>query len=134
MKEYFVMSDLSPEQPWEYHDPYSLDVPAHPLYLAREQANTLDMLVTPAPSELQAQLMQAYHEVKSLGIVPVLFIHAESMQTEKTKNMKLFAWNLQQQGRKTLCILPQNGIGDERQKGENPDRGFIISRAFPERK
>jgi thymidine kinase len=134
LKEYVVMSDLSPERPWEYHDPYSLDVPAHPLYLAHEQANTLDMLVTPSPSELQAQLMQAYHEVKALGIAPVLFIHAESMQTEKTKNMKLFAWNLQQQGRKTLCILPQNGIGDERQKGENPDTGFIISRAFPERK
>ncbi len=122
------------EQPWEHHDPYSLDVPKHPRYLAYEQADTLDMLVTPSPSELQKQLLHAYHAVRSQGIAPVLFIHAESMQTEKTKNMTFFARHLLQQGQRTLFILPQNGVGDESQKGDNPDAGFVISRAFPEEK
>ncbi|HVB74469.1 MAG TPA: hypothetical protein VNE38_13020 [Ktedonobacteraceae bacterium] len=125
---------MSLEQPWEQHDPYSLDVPKHPRYLVYEQADALDMLVTPSPPELQKQLMQAYHEVKSQGIAPVLFIHAESMQTEKTKNMKLFAWYMQQQGQRTVFLIPQNGLGDEGQKGETPDTGYIVSRAFPEKK
>lgn len=128
------MPDLSLEQPWEQHDPYSLDLPAHPLYLQHEQANTLDRLVRPSVPELQRQLIQAYHEVKAQNLTPLLLIHAESMQTEKTKNMQFFAWHLQRQGCRTLFILPQNGIGDESQRGETPDAGFIISRAFPERK
>ena len=128
------MPDLLIEQPWEQHDPYSLDVPKHPLYLAHEQANTLDMLVTPSFVELQLQLQRAYYEVRSQGMAPLLFIHAESMQTEKTKNMKLFAWRLQEQGRKILFIIPQNGIGDISQQGENLETGFIISRAFPEKR
>jgi thymidine kinase len=128
------MLDLSLEQPWEQHDPYSLDLPAHPLYLQHEQANTLDQLVRPSVPELQRLLIQAYHEVKAQGLTPLLLIHAESMQTEKTKNMKFFAWHLQRQGCRTLFILPQNGIGDENQRGATPEAGFIISRAFPARK
>lgn len=128
------MPDVSLEQPWEQHDPYSLDVPAHPLYLQHEQAQTLDQLVRPSVPEFQRRLIQAYHEVKAQGLMPLLLIHAESMQTEKTKNMKFFAWHIQHQGRRTLFILPQNGIGDESQQGTTPDAGFIISRAFPERK
>ncbi len=128
------MSDLLLERPWEHHDPYSLDVPKYPLYLVHEQANALDKLVTPSPPELQLQMMHAYNELKSQGIAPLLFIHAESMQTEKTKNMKFFAWRMQQEGLQTVFIIPQNGIGDENQKGENPDIGFVVSRAFPEKK
>lgn len=128
------MPDLSIEYAWERHDPYSLDLPAHALYLAHEQANTLGLLVTPSQPELQRQLLQAYHDVKAQGLTPLLFIHAESMQTEKTKNMVLFAWHLQRQGHTTLFILPQNGVGDESQQGETPDAGFIISRAFPEKR
>lgn len=128
------MSDLSQEQSWETHDPYSLDVPKHPLYLAHEQANTLDRLVTPSFAELQRQLQEACHEVQAQGMAPVLFIHAESMQTEKTRNMKLFAWRQQEQGRKILFIIPQNGIGDINQQGENLETGFIVSRAFPEKR
>src|SRR5579883_832459 len=128
------MSDLSLEQSWEQHDPYSLDLPAHPLYLRHEQANTLDQLVRPSVPELQRRLSQAYHEVKAQGLTPLLLIHAESMQTEKTKNMQFFAWHLQRQGYRTLFILPQHGIGDESQRGSTPEAGFIISRAFPERK
>jgi len=122
------------EQPWEHHDPYSLDVPKHPLYLICEQANTLDMLVTPSLPELQRQLRRAYHAVRSQGITPVFLIHAESMQTEKTKNMTFFAHYLQRQGHPTLFILPQNGVGDESQKGDTPDTGFVISRASLEEK
>lgn len=122
------------EQSWEHHDPYSLDVPKHPRYLAHEQANTLDMLVTPPLPELQRQLMQAYHAVRFQGLTPVFLIHAESMQTEKTKNMAFFARYLRQQGQKTLFILPQNGVGDEDQKGDTPDAGFVISRASLEEK
>lgn len=128
------MSDLFTEHSWEHHDPYSLDVPKHPRYLLHEQADALDMLVTPSPPELQRQMMLAYYEVIALEIAPVLFIHAESMQTEKTKNMKLFAWDLQQQGQRTVFIIPENGIGEEDQKGETPYTGFIVSRAFPEKK
>jgi thymidine kinase len=128
------MSDLASEQPWEQHDPYSLDVPKHPLYLAHEQANTLHMLVTPSFAELQLQLLAAYQEVRAQGMAPLLLIHAESMQTEKTKNMKLFAWRLQEQGQKILFIIPQNGIGDISQQGEDFETGFIVSRAFPERR
>lgn len=128
------MSEPLLELSWEQHDPYSLDIPKHPLYLVHEQANVLDMLVTPSPDELQQQMMQAYHEIKSLNIAPLLFIHAESMQTEKTKNMKLLAWHLQEQGQRILFIIPQNGIGEERQRGATPDTGYIISRAFPDRR
>lgn len=128
------MSDLLAEQVWERHDPYSLDIPKHSLYLLYEQANALEKLVTPAPPDLQRQMIQAYHEVKALGMAPVFCIHAESMQTEKTKNMKLFAWNMQRLGQKTLFIIPQNGIGDARQMGEDPELGFVVSRAFPNRK
>lgn len=129
----YERTDVLLERPWEQHDPYSLDVPKHPRYLACEQANALDMLVTPPPQELQLQMIQAYSEVKSLGIAPVLFIHAESMQTEKTKNMKLFAWYMQKQGGRIAFLIPQNGIGDEN-RGETPDTGFIVSRAFAEKK
>ena len=125
------MSDLLLEQPWEHHDPYSLAIPKHPLYLFHERSDALDMLVTPSPLVLQQALNQAYHEVKSLGIAPLLFLHAESMQTEKTKNMQLFAWHLQKQGLRILFIIPQNGIGEERQQGIRPDQGYILSRAFP---
>jgi thymidine kinase len=128
------MPDLFLEHPWEQHNPYSLDLPPHPLYLQHEQANTLDQLVTPSPPELQRQLLQAYHEAKARHLAPLLLIHAESMQTEKTKNMKFFAWHLQRHGCRTLFLLPQNGIGDESQQGATPEAGFIISRAFPERK
>lgn len=128
------MTDLVVEQTWEQHDPYSLDVPKHPRYLVYEQADALDRLVTPSPSELQHQMLQAYDEVRAQGETPVFCIHAESMQTEKTKNMKLLAWNLQRQGQRTLFILPQNGVGDENQRGETPDSGFVVSRAFPEKK
>jgi thymidine kinase len=128
------MPDLLTERAWESHDPYSLDLPKHALYLLYEQANALDMLVTPSPPVLQQQMIRAYHDVRAQGLAPVLVIHAESMQTEKTKNMKLFAWHLQQESRRVLFVLPQNGIGEEQQKGETPDAGFIISRAFPERK
>jgi thymidine kinase len=125
--------DLLLERPWEQHDPYSLDIPKHPRYLAYEEANALDMLVTPTPQELQMQMRQAYHEVKKLGMAPVLFIHAESMQTEKTKNMKLFAWHMQRQGHQIVFLIPQNGIGDEN-RGETPEAGYIVSRAFAEKK
>lgn len=128
------MPDLLMERPWEQHDPYSLDIPKHSLYLAHEQAKTLDLLVTPSPSDLQRQMLRAYHEIKSQGRAPLLFIHAESMQTEKTKNMQLFAWHLQRQGLRSLFILPQNGVGEESQRGLTPDQGFIISRAFPDRR
>jgi thymidine kinase len=128
------MPNLVFKHPWEDHDPYSLDLPSHSLYLAHEQNDTLDMLVTPTPLDLQRQMISAYHETRAQGLAPVLFIHAESMQTEKTKNMQLFAWHLQRQGQRTLFLLPQNGIGDERQRGESPECGFIISRAFPEKK
>jgi thymidine kinase len=121
------------EQSWEQHDPYSLDVPKHPRYLAYEQANALDMLVRPTPQEFQEDLMRAYCEVKALGMAPVLFIHAESMETEKTKNMKLFAWSLQQRGERVAFLIPQNGIGEEN-RGETPEAGYIVSRAFAEKK
>ncbi|MGH2493821.1 MAG: hypothetical protein ACRDIV_03870 [Ktedonobacteraceae bacterium] len=130
---FYERADLLLERPWEYHDPYSLDVPKHPHYLAYEQVNALHMLVTPTPTELQAQMIRTYHEAKSRGIAPVLFIHAESMQTEKTKNMKLFAWHMQQQGRQIAFLIPQNGIGDEN-RGETPGTGYIVSRAFAEKK
>ena len=129
----YERADLWLERSWEQHDPFSLDVPKHPRYLAYEQANALDLLVTPTPQELQLQMIRAYHEVKSVGIAPVLFIHAESMQTEKTKNMKLFAWYMQKQGGRVAFLIPQNGIGDEN-RGETPDSGFIVSRAFAEKK
>lgn len=128
------MSDLLVEQTWEHHDPYSLTIPKHPRYLFHEQSNALDMLVTPSPLALQQAMMQAYRQVKALGRAPLLFLHAESMQTEKTKNMQLFAWQLQQQGLRVLFVMPQNGIGDEHQRGVRPDQGYILSRAFPERK
>ena len=137
MSEWFPGSydrtDMLFERPWEYHDPYSLDVPKHPRYLACEQANALHTLVTPTPSDLQVQMLQAYYEVRASGRAPVLFIHAESMQTEKTKNMKLFAWHMQQQECQAAFLIPQNGIGDEN-KGETPESGFIVSRAFAARK
>ncbi len=122
------------EQPWELHDPYSLDVPVYARYREHEQANALDLLVTPSPSQLQQQMLCAYDEVRTAGLAPVFCIHAESMQTEKTKNMKLFAWHLQQQGLRVAFMIPQNGIGEESQKGETPESGFIVSRAFPEKK
>jgi thymidine kinase len=128
------VSDLLLEQAWEHHDPYSLAIPKHPLYLFHEQSNALDRLVTPSPPDLQQAMSQAYHEMRALGLAPLLFLHAESMQTEKTKNMQLFAWSLQQQGLRVLFILPQNGVGDEHQRGIGPDQGYILSRAFPERK
>ena len=128
------MSNLLAEQAWEHHDPYSLTIPKHPRYLFHEQNNALDMLVSPSPLVLQQAMMQVYHEVKAMGCAPLLFLHAESMQTEKTKNMQLFAWHLQQQGLRVRFILPQNGIGDEHQQGAKPDQGYILSRAFPERK
>lgn len=128
------MSDLLLEQSWEHHDPYSLTIPKHPRYLFHEQSNALDMLVTPTPLDLQQAMNKAYHEVKLQGFAPLLFLHAESMQTEKTKNMQLFAWNFQRQGLRVRFLMPQNGIGDERQQGERPDQGYILSRAFPEQK
>lgn len=128
------MSDLLLEQSWENHDPYSLTIPKHPLYLFHEQSNALDLLVTPSPSDLQRAMSQAYHEIRSQGLAPLLFLHAESMQTEKTKNMQLFAWHLQRQGQRILFVIPQNGIGEENQQGERPDQGYILSRAFPERR
>ena len=128
------MSNLLAEQAWEQHDPYSLTIPKHPLYLFHEQNNALDMLVTPSPSVLHQAMMQAYQEMQRTGRAPVLFLHAESMQTEKTKNMQLFAWHLQKQGQRILFIIPQNGLGDEQQRGASPDQGYILSRAFPERK
>lgn len=128
------MSDLLLERSWEHHDPYSLAIPKHPLYLWREQNNALDMLVTPSQPDLQRAMHLAYHQIKSQGLAPLLFLHAESMQTEKTKNMQLFAWQLQRQGQRVLFLLPQNGIGDEHQRGARPDQGYILSRAFPERK
>ncbi|HEY1352927.1 MAG TPA: hypothetical protein VGF67_25205, partial [Ktedonobacteraceae bacterium] len=73
------MPDLFLEHLWEQHDPYSVDLPAHPLYLHHEQANTLDQLVTPSLPEFQHQLIQAYHEIKAQRIAPLLLIHAESM-------------------------------------------------------
>lgn len=121
-------------QSWEQHDPYSLDVPVHPVYRQYEQANALDLLVTPSPTELQRQMLCAYGEVRASGLAPVFCIHAESMQTEKTKNMKLFAWQLQRQGLSIAFMIPQNGIGEDSQKGETPEVGFIVSRAFPEKK
>jgi thymidine kinase len=126
--------DLLLEQSWEHHNPYSLAIPKHPLYLLHEQSNALDLLVTPSPPDLQQAMMQAYHKIRAQGGTPLLFLHAESMQTEKTKNMQLFAWNLQQQGRRVLFLMPQNGIGDEHQQGARLDQGYILSRAFPERK
>ena len=134
MEEYLVMPDVVTEladNPWEQHDPYSLDVPLYPLYLIYEQVNALDRLVTPSPPVLQQQLLRAYHEIKATGLSPVLCIHAESMQTEKTKNMKLFAWHMQRQGLRTLFLMPANAIGDERQRGVMPEEGFVVSRAFP---
>lgn len=128
------MSDLLLEQSWEHHDPYSLAIPKHPRYLFHEQSNALDLLVTPSPPDLQQVMNQAYYAFKAQGIAPVLFLHAESMQTEKTKNMQLFAWHLQTQGLRVRFLMPQNGIGDEHQRGESPDQGYILSRAFPERK
>lgn len=128
------MSDLLLEQSWEHHDPYSLAIPKHPLYLFHEQSNALDMLVTPSPPDLQQAMKQAYHAILSQGRAPLLFLHAESMQTEKTKNMQLFGWHLQQEGLRVLFIIPQNGIGDEHQQGARPDQGYILSRAFPERR
>lgn len=128
------MSDLLLEQSWEYHDPYSLTIPKHPLYLFHEQSNALDLLVTPSPPDLQQAMNRAYREIIAQGCAPLLFLHAESMQTEKTKNMQLFAWRLQQQGLRVLFIIPQNGIGAEHQQGARPDQGYILSRAFPERK
>lgn len=128
------MSDLLLEQSWEHHDPYSLTIPKHPRYLFHEQSNALDMLITPTPLDLQQAMNKAYHEVKFQGLTPLLFLHAESMQTEKTKNMQLFAWNCQRQGLRVRFLMPQNGIGDERQQGEKPDQGYILSRAFPEQK
>jgi thymidine kinase len=129
----YERADVLIGQPWEQHDPYSLDVPKHPRYAAFEQANALDMLVRPTPQELQARMMRAYSEVKASGIAPVLLIHAESMQTEKTKNMKLFAWSLERQGRRVAFLIPQNGIGEEN-RGEMPEVGYIVSRAFAEKK
>lgn len=137
MEEYLVMSDTVTELakcPWKQHDPYSLDVPLHPLYVRYEQANVLDRLVTPSPSILQQQLLRAYHEMRAAGLSPVLCIHAESMQTEKTKNMKLFAWHMQRQSLRTLFLMPANALGDERQKGEMPEEGFVVSRAFPDKR
>ncbi|HEX7734816.1 MAG TPA: hypothetical protein VF458_08130 [Ktedonobacteraceae bacterium] len=128
------MSDLLLEQSWEHHDPYSLAIPKHPLYLFHEQSDALDQLVTPAPADLQRAMNQAYLEIKAQGLAPLLFLHAESMQTEKTKNMQLFAWQHQQQGQRVLFLMPQNGIGDGRQQGERHGQGYILSRAFPGRK
>lgn len=128
------MPNLPVEQPWEDHDPYSLDIPKDPLYLSFEQTDALDMLVSPSPADLQVQLLQAYSETLACGLTPLLLIHAESMQTEKTKNMKLFAQTLQQEGKRVQFVIPQNGIGEELQRGDNPDTGFILSRAFPEEK
>lgn len=128
------MSDLLLEQAWEHHDPYSLTIPKHPRYLFHEQSNALDLLVTPSPSDLQRAMREAYIEVKARGMAPFLFLHAESMQTEKTKNMQLFAWACQSQGLRVRFLMPQNGIGDEHQQGESPDQGYILSRAFPERR
>ncbi|HEY0754699.1 MAG TPA: hypothetical protein VGD98_12105 [Ktedonobacteraceae bacterium] len=128
------MSDLLLEQPWEDHDPYSLTIPKHPLYLFHEQSNALDLLVTPSQADLQRELNQAYYAIKAQGLTPLLFLHAESMQTEKTKNMQLFAWHHQFKGQRVLFLLPQNGIGEERQQGARPDQGYILSRAFPERR
>lgn len=128
------MPNLPVEHPWKDHDPYSLDIPKHSLYLDYEQTNALDMLVTPTPSDLQMQIMQAYNEAQSAGLAPLLLIHAESMQTEKTKNMKLFAQALQERGKRVQFVIPQNGIGEELQRGDDPYSGFILSRAFPEEK
>ncbi len=128
------MSDLVLEQAWEQHDPYSLTFPKHPHYLLYEQANALDRLVTPSPQVLQQALSHARDECIAQGSAPLLFLHAESMQTEKTKNMQLFAWHLQNQGQRILFIIPRNGIGDEHQQGARPEQGYILSRAFPERK
>lgn len=117
-----------------HDDLYSLDVPKHPRYLACEQANALDRLVTPSPSILRTQMLHAYHTVQAQGIAPLLFIHAESMQTEKTKNMTLFAWQMQQQGLHTVFVMPENAIGDDSQRGATPDRGFVVSRAFSQQR
>ena len=115
-------------------DPYSLAVARHPRYIAHEKANTLDKLVTPSPSILQMQMMHAYHAAQAQGIAPLLFIHAESMQTEKTKNMTLFAAHMQQQGLRTVFVMPENAIGDESQRGPTPDTGFVVSRAFSQKR
>ncbi len=128
------MSDLLTKYAWENHNPYSLDIPKHPLYLHHEEANTLELLVKPTQAALQRQLLCAWSDMRAQGLTPLLFIHAESMQTEKTKNMQLFAWEMQQRGQRVCFLLPQNGIGDEHQRGENPETGFVISRAFPEKR
>ncbi len=134
VEEYAQTSDLFAHPAWEQHDPYSLDVPKHPLYLQHEQTNSLHKLVTPTPPMLQSQLARAYHEIHTSSITPVLFIHAESMQTEKTKNMTLFAWQMQQYGLRTLFMMPAHAVGDAHQRGETPDAGFVVSRAFPQKK
>ncbi len=134
VEEYAQTSDQFAHYSWEHHDPYSLDVPKHPLYLLREQTNSLDKLVTPTPDLLQQQLATAYRMIHASGITPVLFIHAESMQTEKTKNMTLFAWQMQQRGVRTLFMMPAHAVGDAHQRGETPDAGFVVSRAFPHKK
>lgn len=128
------MFNLYQERSWKQHNPYSLDIPKHPLYVFYEQANALERLVTPSPAVLQQQMMQAYQETKALNLAPVFCIHAESMQTEKTKNMKLFAWQMQKQGQETLFIIPQNGVSSEQKNVDDTDTGFVVSRAFPDRK
>lgn len=128
------MSDLFVAPTWEDHDPYSLAIPKHPLYLFHERNNALAMLVTPAEADLQQAMMQAYCAQRVRGIVPLLFLHAESMQTEKTKNMQLFAWHLRKEGQRVLFIIPQNGVSPEHRREGEPDQGYILSRAFPGRK
>lgn len=128
------MSDLVSMHAWEQHDPYSLTIPKHPVYLLHEQRSALDLLVTPSTHEVQKAMLQAYQENKASGVAPVLLLHAESMQTEKTKNMQLFARHLQQQGLRVLFLLPQNGIEDEQQRSTGSEWGYIVSRAFSERK
>jgi len=128
------VSDLLLEQSWQHHDPYSLTIPKHPLYLFHEQRDALDLLVTPTRAHLQQAMKQAYRKMKARRIAPLLFLHAESMQTEKTKNMQLFAWYCERQGQRVVFLMPHNGIGDERQHGEKPGQGYILSRAFPGRK
>ena len=128
------MSDRFAEQSWTQHNPYHLDIPKHALYLLHEQSDTLNKLVNPSFAALQRRISHAYREVQAQGIAPVLFLHAESMQTEKTRNMIHFARHLQQRGRKVVFLIPQNGIGEIGQTGVEEGTGFIISRAAQQRK
>ena len=74
------MSNPQVKQPWESHDPYSLDIPKHTRYLFYEQTNALDQLVYPAPQELQQTMLRAYQEIKALHLaVRVVLSHITNL-------------------------------------------------------